>query len=329
MGRRSPGSGEPPVVVVMGASSGIGRATARTFARQGASLVLAARSAASLDEVAEECRHHGAQALAVPTDVAVEAEVQALVCSAVERFGRIDVWVGMASVYGYGTFEQMPSETFRQILETNLFGQVHGARAVLPRFRAQGAGTLILVGSVYSKITTPYVSAYVTAKFGLLGFSEVLREELLADKGINVCLVLPATIDTPIYQHAANYTGRNVRPLPPVVSPHRVARSIVRLASRPSRVVVVGRVQATFITIHRLLPRLFERGSRPLMNTVALRGSGVPASDGTVFTPLPSSNRVTGGWRSRRLRLLTATAAGAAGAAALRTSSRRHGNGQR
>ena len=154
------------VVVITGASSGIGLATAQAFARRGAKLVLAARGAESLEDAAEECRRLGADAIAVPTDVSDEPSVERLAAAAIAEFGCIDVWVGAASVYSYGTFERTPAEVFRKIVETNLLGQVSGARAALPRFREQGSGTLILVGSVYSKVTSPYVSPYIAASSG-------------------------------------------------------------------------------------------------------------------------------------------------------------------
>ncbi|HYI32771.1 MAG TPA: SDR family NAD(P)-dependent oxidoreductase [Glaciibacter sp.] len=313
------------VVVITGASSGIGRATALAFAKQKANLVLAARSEPDLVAVAAECRERGSEVLVRPTDVSDESRVKALAEAAVARFGRIDVWVGAASVFSYGTFEQTPPAVFRQVLETTFFGQVYGARAVLPHFRRQGGGVLILVGSVYSRITTPYVSAYVASKQALLGFAEVLGQEVRRDR-IAVCSVLPATIDTPIYQHAANYTAQRVHPLPPVVSPYRVARTIVHLARRPRRLAVVGQVQRGFLPVHDLLPWLFHPGIRVVMNTIALRGGTVAATDGTVFEPQPDSNRITGGWRRGRVRRLGAIAV--LGAAVLAVGSRRRSPGR-
>ncbi|WP_258803577.1 SDR family NAD(P)-dependent oxidoreductase [Pseudarthrobacter sp. NS4] len=297
------------VVVITGASSGIGRATAHAFAKDGARLILAARSTETLQEVAAECAEHGAQVITVPTDVSQESEVENLMRAAVEAFGHIDVCVANASVYSYGTFETTPPQVFRRIIETNLFGPVHTARAVLPYFRAQGQGTLIMIGSVYSKITSPYVSPYVTSKFGLLGFTEVLRQELRTAKDIHICMVLPATIDTPIYQHAANYTGHLVHPLPPVVSPHRVAKAILRIAKRPRPVSVVGQIQGTLIPIHSLFPRLYDRCINPVMNVLALRQGVIAPSNGTVFTPDPLSNQTTGNWRTTRTRRLATASA--------------------
>jgi short-subunit dehydrogenase len=302
------------VVVITGASSGIGRASALRFARLKARLVLAARNEESLDDVAAQCRQRGSDVLVVPTDVSDESQMEALAAAAAARFGRIDVWVGAASAFSYGTFERTPPEVFRQVVETTLFGQVHGARAVLPYFRAQGGGTLILLGSVYSRISSPYVSAYVAAKHAVLGFAEVLGQEVRG-QGIHVCTVLPSTVDTPVYQHAANYTSQRVHPLPPIVSPHRVARAVVRVARRPRRQVVVGQVQRGLIPVHGLLPGLYFRFIPVVMDLLALRGGSVAPTPGAVFEPGPPWKRISGGWRSPAVR--AAVSAAAVGAAVL------------
>lgn len=284
------------VVVLTGASSGIGRATARMFAQQGAHLVLAARSDENLQEVEDECRERGARVISVPTDVGDEAQVTELMRAAIAEFGRIDICVINASVYGYGSFEATPSDVFRRIIETNLLGAVNTARQALPAMREQGAGSLIFIGSVYSRITSPYVSAYATSKFGLYGFVRVLRQELRKARTIHVSMVLPATIDTPIYQHAANYTRHNVHPLPPVVHPERVAQAILRTAQTGRATTIVGAVQRTFIPLHALLPRVYDACVGPLMNLVALRRGRVAAHPGTVFSPNPGANAITGRW---------------------------------
>ncbi|MEC5200926.1 NAD(P)-dependent dehydrogenase (short-subunit alcohol dehydrogenase family) [Arthrobacter sp. PL16] len=289
--------GEAVTVVITGASSGIGRATARLFAEDGAQLVLAGRDEGTLEAVAAECRGRGSTAISVRTDVSSEADVDRLAEAAIERFGRIDVWVGNASVYSFGTFEQTPSEVFDRLIAVNLLGQVYGARAALRVFRSQGRGVLVSVASVYSRITSPLVSPYVTSKFGLLGFLEVLRMELRDVPDIHVCAVLPATIDTPIHQHAANFTGRPVRPLPPVTDPVRVARAIVRVSRRPRRLTQVGRVQSMFVYARALAPALYEPVIARAYQAMALKSGSLPISPGNVFDADRQVTGVTGGWR--------------------------------
>ena len=284
-------------VVITGASSGIGRATARLFAEDGARLVLAGRDGDTLEAVARECRDRGAVAIAVPTDVSSEADVQRLADAAVDRFGGIDVWVGNASLYSFGTFEQTPSEVFDRIIDVNLLGQVYGARAALGVFRRQGRGVLVSVASVYSRVTSPLVGPYITSKFGLLGFLEVLRMEVRREPGIHVCAVLPATIDTPIHQHAANYTGRPVRPLPPVTDPVRVARAIVRVSRKPRRLTQVGRVQSTAVLARVLAPAGYEALTAAAYPAIALKKGSVPSSAGNLFHADRAATGVTGGWR--------------------------------
>ncbi len=195
---------EDAVVVITGASSGIGRATAIEFARHNTRLVLAARNESNLEKTARACAKAGArEVLIVPTDTTVESEVQELASRAAEEFGRIDVWVNDAGVGLYATFEETPVEDYRRLLETNLFGYIYGARAALPYFRKQGSGVLINVGSQVSLGGLPYQNAYVTSKYAVRGFSDSLRQELVGSD-IHVCTVYPASTDTPFFQHAAN-----------------------------------------------------------------------------------------------------------------------------
>src|SRR5205814_6243190 len=158
------------------------------------------------------------------------------------------VLVNTAAVTLFGRLEETPSEPYRRVIETNLFGYVHGSRAVLPYFREQGSGVLINVASVVGKLGQPYTSAYVASKFGIVGLSECLRQELRDAKDIHVCTILAPSTDTPLFQQAANYTGRAVKPLSPLHEPEEVAQTIVHCAERPQREVVdaLGRLVLLF-----------------------------------------------------------------------------------
>lgn len=286
------------VVVVTGASSGIGRATAHAFAGHGAKVALAARSEQTLLEAASECQAAGADALAIPTDVTDADAVHDLARQTADRFGGIDVWVNNAGVMSYGHFEQMPDRAYRRVIETNLFGQINGARAVLPYFQQQASGgVLINVASLLGRMTSPTISAYVTSKFGIRAFSEALREALMETDGIDVCTILPESVDTPIFHHAGNYTGRAVKPIPPVVHPERVVKAILGCAQKPRSEVTVGRIGHLLTLGKAVLPGIYERLVPHVFARAAFRAGSAEPTSGNLFQPMPELNRVSGNWR--------------------------------
>jgi NAD(P)-dependent dehydrogenase (short-subunit alcohol dehydrogenase family) len=285
------------VVVITGASSGIGRATALRFARKGASVVLAARNAEALSDVLAECERLGAGALAVPTDVSDEAAVQALAQQALDTFGHIDVWVNNAAVTLFGRFEETPPEAWRRVIETNVFGYVHGARAALSLFREQGHGVLINVSSMNGRIGAPYASAYITSKFAIRGLGESLRQELLDEKDVHVVTVLPASTDTPIFQHGGNYSGRALQPLSPIYTAERVARAIVNAARWPRRELLIGSSSRTLVFLHKLMPGVTERLMARQVERDHFQDAPAAPSPGNLFAPQEPAS-ISGGWRS-------------------------------
>lgn len=309
------------VVVITGASSGIGRATARHLAEGGARLAIAARSDESLDETARECRDRGADVETVPTDVSDEADVEHLAARTLERFGRIDAWVNNAAVMSYGALVDVPSDTFRQVIETNLMGTVHGSRAALRTFDRQDRGVLVNIASLYAKLTSPYVSPYVASKYGILGLTRSLREEFADRDDIHVCAVLPEAVDTPIFEHAANYTGQELTALPPAMDPQRVVNAIAGAISRPKPEITVGVTGRLMAHGQRMLRRLssariYDRLATDAMQLVALRQEPADDSDGNVFEPQPARDRVDGGWRRQRRTARRLAAAGVTAAVA-------------
>ncbi|HSD25029.1 MAG TPA: SDR family NAD(P)-dependent oxidoreductase [Solirubrobacterales bacterium] len=303
-------------VVITGASSGIGRAAAERFAAEGANLVLAARSPDDLDEVTARCQALGAEAFTVLTDVGDEAQIRDLAAAAVECFGRIDAWISNAGVIAYGHFEDMPSDVFDGVIRTNLLGQIYGARAALAQFRRQGSGVLVNLSSVWGRVTSPYVIPYVVSKHAVRAFSASLRQGIATTTGaerIHVCTVLPESVDTPIFRHAANYTGRPVKPVSPVIDVDRTAKAIVEAVREPRGEISVGRVGHAVAAGAALIPRpLYERIAPKLFEMAALDDGDAEYSPGNVLAPEPELNAVEGGWRNRSGSALARMAAGAA-----------------
>jgi short-subunit dehydrogenase len=288
------------VVVLTGASSGIGRATAVELASRGATLVLTSRDRAALEEVARECEAAGGKAITHAADVTREEEVEAVGRMAVMRFGRIDVWINNAAVALFAKFEAAPSDVYRRVIETNLFGYVHGARFAIRQFREQHRGILINVDSVTAGAPQPYTSAYVASKYAVRGLSACLRMELSLDeeRDIHVCNLMPAAIDTPLFQHAANYTGRATKALDPVYPPSKVARAMVSLIERPQAELVVGNAGRVMMANALMSPRVYEKVVARQIDRNHLQDRPAAPTEGNVFeTRGPKA--ADGGWRKR------------------------------
>jgi len=284
---------------VTGASSGIGRAAALRIARRGGALALCARSEEPLAAVAAECEAAGASVLHRTLDVGDEEAVEGFAAAVEDRFGRLDVWVNNAATMAYGSFDEIPSEVFRGVVETTLMGQVHGARAALRRFRRQGSGVLINMSSVWGRVPSPQVAPYVVSKHAVRAFSECLQGELADEPDIHVAAMVPQAVDTPIFEHAGNYTGRQVRPIPPVLDPEEVAAGIEACAEDPLREVSYGRAGRALEVLHAAPPPLYRRLAHPSFVHGTWGQMPADPAPGNVLAA-SGPHQVEGGWRTRR-----------------------------
>jgi NAD(P)-dependent dehydrogenase (short-subunit alcohol dehydrogenase family) len=248
------------VVVIVGANSGIGRETALRFAERGAKLVVSGRSLPALTELARRIQLKGGEASAQAADVSQYEQMQALAERVIELYGRIDTWVHAAAVSVYAPFQQTSPEEFRQVIEVNLMGQAFGAMAALPHLKRAGGGALIHIGSVESKRSFPFHSAYSASKHGMIGFIDALRVELMHDRvPISVTTILPAGINTPFFDKSLTRLGVKPRPSPPVYEPVLVANAILYAAEHPVREVYVGGAGRSIAWMQRMAPGLVDR----------------------------------------------------------------------
>jgi short-subunit dehydrogenase len=250
---------EDQVIVITGASSGIGLTTARMAAERGARLVLAARNEEALRRVADEINAKGGEAFDVPADVTKLEDMQRLSDAAVQRFGGFDSWVNNAAVSIYGRVLEVPLDDHRQIFETNYWGLVHGTMVAVDHLKRTG-GALIQIGSALSDRAIPLQGTYCATKHAVKGFTDALRMELEEEGApVSVTLIKPSAIDTPYRQHARNLM--EVEPLnpPPVYAPETVAEAILHCAEHPEREVFVG-VGGKFISMAgERAPRLTDK----------------------------------------------------------------------
>jgi len=284
------------VVVLTGASSGIGHAAALALAGKGARLVLAARGRTALEAVQAECTGLGAEVLVVPTDVTDARAVDDLAQAAIERFGHIDVWINNVGVGLVGLFDATPMELHRRVIESNLLGHMHGAHAALAHFRLRERGTLINMISVGGIAPAPYAAAYTASKFALRGFSEAIRAEMSGLPKVHVCEVYPTFVDTPGVGHGANHTGHRVVPPPPLTDPREVAAAVVALIEKPRAAVYLGGPSLPVRVAHAMAPQLVGRVTMRLMEKALYRADVTDITDGNLFEPSVGT-RIDGGYR--------------------------------
>ncbi|HVM30897.1 MAG TPA: SDR family oxidoreductase [Candidatus Limnocylindrales bacterium] len=283
-------------VVITGASSGIGRATALELASYGSSVVLAGRRSGALEALAQDCERRGGRAIAVPTDTADEEAVDFLARRAEEEFGGFDVWVNNASVYAVGRADEVPSEAIRRLIDVNLLGYVWGSRAALRHFRQRGRGVLIQNASVLGKGGAPYLSYYAATKHAVIGYAQSLRMELLGEKDIHVCTVMPATMDTPIFQQAANFSGRALKALNPVYEAGDAARAIVACARKPEAEVFAGNAAKAVAALRQASTTAYEQTFAMQVEADHFGDAEAPRTMGNLLEPMREYAAISGGW---------------------------------
>jgi short-subunit dehydrogenase len=291
------------VVVITGASSGIGRTTARLLASRGSQLVLVARGRAALDEVANECRALGGQAQTHVADVTDAEAMFDVANEAVATFGRLDVWVNVAAVASYGRFAELPLGEVRRVLDVNVMGYANGCHAALRVMSRRGSGVIVNVASIVGKVAQPFSAPYAMSKAAVLALGVSLRSELaLERKGIHVVSIVPPTIDTPFFEHAANHTEVELVALPPVYPPELVAHGILTAIRHPERGErTLGTLGRGLVGLHRLSPRL-ANGIMAVQTAWGQFGrTPAPSSAGNLFVS-GAPAEATGGWHGRRRR---------------------------
>jgi NAD(P)-dependent dehydrogenase (short-subunit alcohol dehydrogenase family) len=288
------------IVVITGASSGIGLATAEMAAERGARVVLVSRDDHDLAAVSREIQGKGGLASHYVADVADAGAMQGLARHVVADFGRIDTWVNNAGVSIYGTIEEVPVEDARRLFETNYWGVVNGSLAALPHLRSTG-GALINVGSILSDTGYPLQGHYTASKFAVKGFTDSLRLEVEADDApVAITLVQPSAIDTPYTRHARNYLGNEPQHMPPVYAPEIVANAILHCAEHPERDLLVGGSGKLFSTAEKLVPGLFDRMKRA--TAIGGQQSDIPVRDeDTLYEPREGDVQVRGTYPGRVL----------------------------
>ncbi|QEC74746.1 SDR family oxidoreductase [Mucilaginibacter ginsenosidivorax] len=283
-------------IVITGASSGAGRAAALEFAKYRTKLVLAARNEAALNEVKSECEELGAQAIVLVTDTGDSKAMIALANAANDWQGRLDAWVNNAGILAAGDFDKTPMAVHEQVIRTNLLGYMNGTHAVLPIFKTQGHGIIINNISIGGFLPVPYGAGYTAAKFGLRGWSEALKGELSAFPDIYVCDLYPAFLDTPGIQHAANYTGKVLKPAPPVYDPVRLAHAMVKAAADPSSNTYIGSVSLLLKLSHAIFPELTTKMTGFVMHKYLNMADPIALSDGNVFNTVDYGMSTHGGF---------------------------------
>ena len=288
------------IIVVVGASSGLGRGAAFKLAREGATVIVAARRKTMLDGLVVEIEKAGGAALAVETDVSNASDIVRLLQKTVSQFGRVDIWVNNVGAGAIGFFWDIPIEDHARVVDVNLKGLIYGAHAALRQFRAQGYGTLINTGSIDSETPLALQNTYAATKAAVLSLSRTLNEELrlAGNDNIKVGTIMPWAVDTPWWYHAANYTGYKPR-MAAMDDPQIVIDAIVKACLNPKEEQPVGWKAKGSNISHHLFPDLTERLSANIAQSQMEKAAPAPITTGSIHKPMDDGLTIEGGLRER------------------------------
>ena len=303
--RREPGAraatrDDAPVIVVTGASSGVGRAIARRFGERGARVALIARGLEGLDGARREIERAGGQALVLPLDVADAEAVDAAAAYIVERWGRIDTWINNAMVSVFAPIAEMDAAEFRRVTEVTYLGYVHGTLAALRHMRDRDAGAIIQIGSALAYRSIPLQSAYCAAKAAIRGFTDSLRCELAHDRSnIQLSMLQLPAVNTPQFEVVRNKLGKHAQPVPPIYQPEIIADAVEHVLAHPVREMWIGTSTIKAIVGQRLIPGWLDRYLARKGYETQVTDELPPTHDDNVDRPLPGDRGAHGSFDAR------------------------------
>ncbi len=293
---------DPLVVVVTGASSGVGRAIVRELGARRARVGMISRGIDGLGAAAEEVNALGGESLVLPLDVANSDAVEAAADAVVERWGRIDVWINDAMLSVFSPIAEMRADEFRRVTEVTYLGYVYGTCAALRHMRARNAGTIIQIGSALAYRSIPLQSAYCAAKSAIRGFTDSLRSELIHDKSdIKVTMVQLPAVNTPQFDVVRNRLGKHAQPVPPIFQPEVIARAVMHAVDHPTREMWLGLPTIKALIGQRLIPGLLDRYLADTCYEAQVTDALPPTYVDNLDAPLPGDRGAHGDFDDRSL----------------------------